>query len=129
MIRMTKGLYIQDTPDKGRGVFCLYPILKGTTIEESPVLVMSAADRIHLDQTPLKDYIFEWGEDHLSCCTAWGYLSMYNHSYNSNAEYFMDFETRTMSIVAVRDIAIGEEITTNYNGDWNDEKKIWFDAI
>lgn len=129
MIRLTKGLYIQDTPDKGRGVFCLYPISKGTTIEESPVLVMSAADRIHLDQTPLKDYIFEWGEDQKSCCAAWGYLSMYNHSYTSNAEYFMDFEANTMRIVAVKDIAIGEEITTNYNGDWNDEKKLWFDAI
>ena len=129
MIRLTKGLYIQDTPGKGRGVFCFYPIAKDTIIETSPVLVMSAADRVHLDQTPLRDYIFEWGENQENCCTAWGYLSMYNHDYHSNAEYFMDFEESKMTIVAVRDIPVGEEITINYNGDWDDEKKLWFDAI
>lgn len=129
MIRMIKGLYIQDTPDKGRGVFCLLPIIAGTMIEISPVLVMSGADRKLLDQTSLKDYIFEWGQDLQQCVTAWGYLSMYNHSYSSNAEYYMDFEQQIMTIIAVRDIAVGEEITINYNGDWDDEKKLWFDAI
>lgn len=40
----------------------------------------------------------------------------------------MDYEAQTMMIKAVRDIEAGEEITINYNGDWNDEKKVWFDV-
>ena len=29
---------------------------------------------------------------------------------------------------SVREIEEGEELTINYNGDWNDSKEIWFNA-
>jgi SET domain-containing protein len=32
-------------------------------------------------------------------------------------------------IQTVRDIEAGEEITINYNGDWNDPKPVWFEVI
>ena len=99
-------------------------------IECSPVLIMNAAARIHLDRTALHDYIFEWQpEGELLCCIAWGYLSLYNHSYTSCCEYFMDYTSGTMSIKTVRAIAASEELTINYNGDWNDAKPVWFDAV
>jgi SET domain-containing protein len=33
-----------------------------------------------------------------------------------------------ISIKTMRLIKAGEELFINYNGDWNNEKKIWFDA-
>jgi hypothetical protein len=40
----------------------------------------------------------------------------------------MDFEEQTIFVKTVRDIRKGEELTINYNGDWNDGKKVWFDV-
>ncbi|HEY8659357.1 MAG TPA: SET domain-containing protein [Hanamia sp.] len=113
---------------KGRGVFTKEKIKAETIIEESPVIVMSAEDRKLLDKTLLHDYIFEWGINKDKCCMALGYVPMYNHSYSSNCEYFMDFEEATIQIKTVREIGAGEELTINYNGDWNNEKKIWFEV-
>ncbi|RYD74171.1 MAG: SET domain-containing protein-lysine N-methyltransferase [Sphingobacteriales bacterium] len=62
------------------------------------------------------------------CCMALGLIPMYNHSYQSNSDYYMDFDEQMMIIKTVRNIEAGEEITINYNGDWDNGKKLWFDA-
>ena|ERR1035437_4432500 len=121
-------LYLAKTHAKGRGVFTKERINANTIIEESPVITMDKKDREHLDKTLLHDYIFEWGIDKDKCCMALGYIPMYNHSYQSNCEYYMDFEEETIQVKTVRVIEKGEELTINYNGDWNDEKKLWFEA-
>ena len=121
-------LFINRTESKGKGVFTNENIATDKIIEESPVIVMSAEDRVNLDKTLLHDYIFAWGEKKEKCCVALGFVSMYNHSYHSNCEYFMDFEEETIQIKTVKNIKAGEELTINYNGDWNDKKKIWFEA-
>lgn len=121
-------LHIKQSPDKGRGVFTKEVIAPNTLIEESPVIVMSKADRQLLEQTLLHNYIFEWGKRKDRCCMALGLVPMYNHSYISNCEYFMDFEEEIIQVKTVRQIKKGEELTINYNGDWNNEKKLWFEA-
>ncbi len=121
-------LYISNSEGKGKGVFTRETIEADIVVEISPVIVMSAEERTHLDKTRLHDYIFVWGEKNTQCCMALGYIAAYNHSYQSNCEYFMDFEDGTMMIKTVRQISAGEELTINYNGDWNDEKPVWFDA-
>ncbi|MFT3846940.1 MAG: SET domain-containing protein [Lacibacter sp.] len=121
-------LFIDQTESKGRGVFTNEKIEAGDIIEIAPVIVMTAEERILLDQTLLHDYIFEWGGDKKQCAMALGWIPVYNHSYSSNSEYFMDFEEEAMFIKAVRDIEAGEEVTINYNGQWNDEKAVWFDV-
>lgn len=125
---INESLFIKKTEGKGRGIFTSKNIPADTIIEESPVIVLSASDRILLDKTLLHDYIFEWGEDKDECCMALGFIPLYNHSYQSNCEYFMDFEEESIHVKTVRDIVTGEEITINYNGDWNNEKKIWFEV-
>jgi len=40
----------------------------------------------------------------------------------------MDFDRKTIQIKAVRNIKAGEELTINYNGDWNNQKEIWFEV-
>ena len=121
-------LYVKKMSVKGRGVFTNERIPAGVIIETSPVIVMSKADRLKLDNTRLHDYIFEWGQQKESCCMALGFVPMYNHSYKSNCEYFMNFEDELIQVKTVRVIAKGEELTINYNGNWNDPKKVWFEV-
>lgn len=121
-------LFIAPTETMGRGVFTSEDILAGTIIEVAPVLVMSGAERKLLDQTLLHDYIFEWGDEKDRCCMALGYIPVYNHSYNSNCEYEMDFDNNLISIKTVTAVQAGEELFINYNGDWNDNKPLWFEV-
>lgn len=121
-------LLIAPTAQMGRGVFTSVPIAIGTVVEISPVIIMSQEERKLLDNTLLHDYIFEWGDGNKKCCMALGYVSVYNHSYQSNCEYEMDFENDMIAIKTVRGIEAGEELFINYNGSWNDEKPVWFDA-
>ena len=121
-------LFVDDTGEKGRGVFTHERIPANTVIEIAPVIVMEFPDREHLDKTLLHDYIFEWGKEKDKCAMALGLIPIYNHSYKSNCEYFMDFEDSSIMVKTVRVIENGEELTINYNGDWNDGKKVWFDV-
>jgi uncharacterized protein len=120
-------LYIADSQNRGRGVFTAHPLNAGTVIEISPVIVMNSNEKILLDQTLLHDYIFLWGINDSLCCLALGYISLYNHDYQSNAEYEMDFSASVIRITTVSYIKKGEEIFINYNGIWNDPRPVWFD--
>ena len=122
------SIYIAGTGSMGRGVFTSAAIEKDTVIEVSPVLVMSNEERKLLDKTLLHDYIFEWGIQKEKCCMALGYVPVYNHSFRSNCEYIMDYTDNNIIIKTVRDIAAGEELFINYNGEWNDEAPLWFEA-
>jgi SET domain-containing protein len=121
-------LYIALTKTMGRGVFTSENIDPGAIVEESPVIVMSREERKLLDQTLLYNYIFEWGVRKNQCCMALGYVAVYNHSYKSNCEYEMNFERETITVKAVHFIKAGEELFINYNGPWNDAKRVWFDT-
>jgi uncharacterized protein len=122
-------IFIDKTNHKGRGIFCRTPIKADEVIEVAPVIVMTEEDRKLLDQTLLHDYIFEWTPNGAKmCCMALGYVPIYNHSYQSNCEYVMNYEEQTIRILAMRDIDAGEELTINYNGDWDDNAPVWFDA-
>jgi uncharacterized protein len=125
---LMEGIHVAVTKDKGRGVFTSEPISEGTLIELAPVIVMGAEERILLDKTLLHDYIFEWGKKLDQCAVALGLVSMYNHSYKANCQYGMYYKQQSISVITVRDIEAGEELFINYNGTWDDEKKVWFDA-
>jgi len=119
-------LFIAPTKSMGRGVFTSALIEAGMVVEISPVIVMSAADRQKLDETMLHDYIFEWGDQKTECCMALGYIPVYNHSYQSNCEYEMDFEAQTITVTTMQAVQAGEELFVNYNGDWDDASPVWF---
>jgi uncharacterized protein len=123
-----QSLFIASAGTMGRGMFTSENIAAGTLIETSPVIVMSREERKLLDRTLLHDYIFEWGVKKDQCCMALGYIPIYNHSFRSNCEYEMDFDKECIHIKTVRFITAGEELFINYNGDWNNNKSLWFDA-
>ncbi len=122
-----ENLLIKKTKNKGRGVFTKKPIAADTIIEVAPVVVMTKEHRALLDKTLLHDYIFEWGDEREQCCMALGWVPIYNHAYQSNCEYEMFFKQQTIAVKTVRAIKQGEELVINYNGDWDSEKKVWFD--
>lgn len=129
-MRIHEAIYIHRTEEKGNGVYTRQALPKETIVEVSPVIVMTADERTLLDQTLLHDYIFEWGADgeEMMCCMAQGYISVYNHSPASNCEYFMDYQEKTIMVMTMRDIATDEELTVNYNGNWDNNKPVWFEA-
>ena len=122
-------IYIANAESKGRGIYCKTDLPADVVIEIVPVIVMSEDDRKLLDKTLLHDYIFEWTPDGARmCCMALGYVPIYNHSYTSNCEYVMNYEEQTISILTMRPIPAGEELTINYNGDWDDKAPVWFEV-
>jgi hypothetical protein len=38
----------------------------------------------------------------------------------------MDFENEIIKIKTIRMVEAGEELFINYNGDWNNDKPVWF---
>lgn len=110
-------------------MFTTTALAEGTIVEVSPVIVMSKEEQQHLEKTELRNYIFDWGEDSERCCMAMGYIGIYNHSYQNNCEYFMDFDDDIMFIKTTKAIAAGEELTVNYNGDNEPGNEvIWFEV-
>ncbi|MBV9963057.1 MAG: SET domain-containing protein-lysine N-methyltransferase [Parafilimonas sp.] len=121
-------LTIQTSPKRGRGMFTTKNISKGTIIEVSPVVVLTPKERKTIEKTLLFHYVFEWGNDKKSAAMALGYISLYNHSYDANCEYEMEFGKKLMTIKTVRSIKKGEELFINYNAKPDDKTKVWFDT-
>lgn len=112
----------------GNGVFTTEAIKNRTIIEVSPVIVMDSNERTHLDKTRLHDYIFEWGDRQKMCCLALGFISIYNHSFDANCEYEMEYQQSLIRIRTMRRVEKDEELFINYNGTYNDTKPLWFHA-
>jgi SET domain-containing protein len=119
-------LEIRHSPGKGRGVFAGQPIPAGALIERAPVLVIKAGQWEGMERTILFDYFFAWQEH---SALAFGYGSLYNHSYTPNARYDKKFSEEVIEIIALREIAAGEEILINYNGEPDDDAELWFHAL
>jgi SET domain-containing protein len=117
---------VRQVKGKGRGVFARRAIPEGEVIETCPMLVLPA-EQVGDDPArhALAGYTFVWGRG--TVALALGYGSLYNHSYQPNARY-EDVGGRTKRFVALRDIAAGEEITVNYNGEPGDRSPVWFDV-
>ncbi|MBG9375034.1 SET domain-containing protein-lysine N-methyltransferase [Panacibacter sp. DH6] len=121
-------LVIAPSEDRGRGVFTTKSIPADTVIEISPVIVLTSKERKDIEKTKLFHYVFEWGDTRRQACVALGYVSMYNHSYDANCAYEMDFDNLIVSIRTVKKIKKGEELYINYNADPTDQTKVWFDT-
>ena len=121
------SLYIQQSDGKGKGIFTKEAIVAGTVIEIAPVILLPEQDSALIDKTHLYNYYFLWGERHKNYAICLGYGSLYNHSYEPNCIYETYYEDEVIHFIALRDIAVGEELTINYNHDPTDPKPVWFD--
>lgn len=108
-----------------RGVFAKRDIEKGTLIHEAPVIPYPNEQHEHIEKTLLADYAFEYGINHSALLLGYGML--FNHSYEPNAHYDINFDNHTFDFYAYKDIKAGEEILINYNGDVDDKAPLWVD--
>lgn len=123
---LLSSLEIRHSGNRGRGVFTTKNIPADTVIEVSPVIELSVPDRKQIEGTLLYHYIFEWGASKRKGAMALGYVSMYNHSFEPNCEYEMDYETNNMTIRTIKPVKKGEELYISYNGNPDDKTPLWF---
>ncbi|MCD8503020.1 MAG: SET domain-containing protein [Bacillaceae bacterium] len=107
-----------------RGVFAIRNIKKGELLHEAPVISYPNEQHQYIEQTILGDYAFEYGINHSAILLGYGML--FNHSYEPNAVYEINFNNNTFDFFAFRDIKAGDEILINYNGDVDDKDPLWF---
>ncbi|MFC4559503.1 SET domain-containing protein [Virgibacillus kekensis] len=122
-------IYIKNTGKYGRGVFALRQFKKGELIESTPVIILPGFERRHIKKTKISEYFFNWEKNNESFAIALGYGSLYNHSYKPNAKFVNNLAKKTIDFYALTHIEEEEEIMVNYNGDPNDESKLWFEVI
>lgn len=108
-----------------RGVFATIDIKKGVMFHQAPVIAYPNDQHEHIEKTILADYAFEYGINHSAILLGYGML--FNHSYEPNAYYDINFDNHTFDFFAFKDIQAGEEILINYNGDVDDQELLWFD--
>jgi SET domain-containing protein len=122
-------LEIRSAPGRGRGVLATRFLVSGSTIEVAPVIVIPEAERTLINPTILSHYYYRWGQDQRDAAIGLGYASLYNHSFDPNAQYLKHTDRSVVEIVAIRDIEPGQEITVNYNGDPTSRKPLWFEPV
>jgi len=113
---------VANIPDKGRGIVATEKISSGEIIENCPIVLLRNIDQkfIKGDSDTLRYYYLQL-EDIGSSCIILGYGSLYNHSVDPNAEIDHEdgVEIDHICYRAIKDIAVGEEITWDYNFDDN----------
>ena len=123
------ALRIANMGRRGRAVVGDAPIGKGDLVERSPVLVIPHHDRAATDATIVFTYVFMWEhgsvEENLyehqgRSAIALGFTSLLNHSYAPNCTFVRHIDELVIDLVAVRDIAPGEELTIDY------QMTLWF---
>jgi hypothetical protein len=113
---------IRDIAGKGRGLVATEAIDVGIVILTCAVVVYDGADVGRIAKTKLGDYNFRFGQDGRRACIALGDLSLCNHAEVPNATLVCDEHSETMSLVAIRPIGAGEEISIRYR------RPLWFEA-
>ena len=92
-------------------------------------MVIPGEQLSELAKTRLLDYaFFACGYDKNEAALLLGYGSLFNHSYEPNAEYKIITEENLIRFMAIKKIKKDEEIVMNYNGKTKDKTKLWFEA-
>ncbi|MBB6414369.1 SET domain-containing protein-lysine N-methyltransferase [Mesorhizobium sangaii] len=114
-------IYVSNVPQKGRGVFANIPFKIGDLIERAPTWGFNRSDEKLLERTGLFKYYFVRPttkpiRNQRSGYVVFGLASIVNHSSNPNSQIvWIDEDTGAWaSIVALKDIQVGEEITHRY---------------
>jgi SET domain-containing protein len=116
----------------GRGVAAIKRIDAGELIERSPVILVPEQDRPAVDASNVGSYIFMWehgtsGEDLYSqrgrAAVVLGFTSLVNHSADPNCTIVRYIESLAIDLIALRDIAAGEELRIDYH------MTLWFTPL
>jgi hypothetical protein len=111
---------IRQIEGKQRGVVATQAIPAGTEIVTCPVVIYDWTDAGRIEKTRLGDYAFRFGERGQRACIVLGVISLCNHAESPNAEVLCREAEEEMMLVALRPIAVGEEICIKYR------RTLWF---
>lgn len=118
-------LYFAPSEIEGLGVFTSTAISNGSLLEICPIIKLGKKDTKRIKKTNLFDYFFSWGKKLKRSAIVLGYGSLYNHSKTPNAEFRIDYNANVITFHSIKNISIGEEITTDYHAGLKG-KKLWF---
>jgi SET domain-containing protein len=103
---------------RGRGVFALRPFDEGEVVEVCPTAVVDDDDVAGV----ARDYVFSTRRPG-KLLLVLGYGMLYNQSAEPNL-FHRSAGRLLIEFVALRDIAVGEELTHDYGPDyWDDRRK------
>jgi SET domain-containing protein len=111
---------------EGRGVFASRDICLKEVIEECPLIILPEDQTWLIKETELYNYYLELGNQKIGI--ALGYGSLYNHSYDPNAQFVKDLKNMRLIVKPLKYIPKGEEILVNYVGDNSRGEKVWFEV-
>src|SRR5581483_7626475 len=94
-------VYISHSSLEGLGVFAKADISAGELIEVAPVILIPEEQITDLAKIRLLDYFFAWGPKLEKAAIALGYGSLYNHSYAPNAKFIENYDSQTISYIAI----------------------------
>jgi hypothetical protein len=109
-------VYVKKSPMHGYGVFAGKTLKKGEKIEECYIILSKKGG-----DKGLEDYYFD-AKGKYAVFT--GYGSIYNHSDDENADYFISVTRRIATIKAARTIQKGEEIVVSYGEEWFSDRGV-----
>lgn len=125
-INLAKNLQVMQSQIHNLGVFAGRSFAAGEIIEIAPVILLGMQDRDFLQHTALFNYYFLVSDKKYQSALGLGYSSLYNHSYNANADYTIQIKKECLVIKALKFIKAGDEILINYNGSPDDETPVYF---
>ena len=111
-------------PGKRRGVVAVRDCAAGTELERSLVIFVPDRDLVERDDPPtvFDEYLMYWSDEpDREVVMGTGLLMIYNHSSSPNVELEDGPDADTMSVIALRDIKAGEELTYDY------DTELWFE--
>ena len=126
-----KRLELRLVPEiSGWGVFATEFIAEGKIIELAPIILMPKklidvaiwacqAEGISNKDLMLDQYCIKWKED-MACPLGW--VGLYNHSDNNNANFIGNFESNLIGIQTIKDLNPGQQVLVYYSSDWFTEK-------
>jgi len=97
-----------DKCEFGFGVFANEDIKEGEIVEIGLMYIIDGVDGNN------NEHLFTWSDDRSRWAGASGCIPYYNHSDYPNVKKVGDLVNNTMKIVALRDIANGEELRNQY---------------
>ena len=128
------SVYVRHTgTPKGRGAYAARNYVAGEVVEVCPVILFTGSFASVPDE--VRKLLFNWGvlaDVSSAHCLALGYGSLYNHENPANMRYEADSAANVLRFIAMRDIAIDEELTVNYNaigGGHESTTDTWFTGM
>jgi SET domain-containing protein len=108
-----RALRVAEIDGKGRGVVAAAAIKAGEILEIAPVIPLKAGEAPPRGSI-LYDYPFRWNDPPYVEAIALGVLSVCNHSTAPNCDIDIFIDRKLVQLNAIRDIAVGEELTFDY---------------